>query len=94
MVNDLKHDQWVEFSAEDGRTQRGRLIHRSLVLGELTFVDWRHKVVAQKTVQGLAADFRRNTARVITDAPVLERALGAMVRRLRRDDEAPASDTA
>ncbi len=89
LVRELKLGQWVEFDDEEQNRRRGRLIYRSQLLGELTFVDWRHKVVAQKTVHGLATDFRRGAARLITAAPVLDRALGAVISRLRGGDSGP-----
>ncbi len=84
LARHLEMGRWVEFRDDDGRTRRARLAWKSDLLGECTFVDWKFKVVADTTIQGLAADLRRGTARVIDEVPLFDRAMEAVVSGLRR----------
>ena len=54
------------------------------MLGEYTFVDRMYKVVADKSTQELAADFRNMRASVVEEVPLLDRALDAVVKGLKR----------
>ncbi len=79
----LEAGKWVEFTGDGGKTQRAKLAWKSELLNECTFLDWKFKVVTDTTIQGLAADLRRGTARVIDDVPLFERAMDAVVSGLR-----------
>ncbi len=72
---------WVEFHHGDDRRQRLRLAWKSDLLGEYTFINWRGQAV-DKTVAELAVDLRCGRATVIEDAPLIDRALETIVRRL------------
>lgn len=83
-VSELKVGVWVEFIQENLKTVRGKLAWKSEVLGEYTFVDRMYKVVADKSTQELAADFRNQRATVVEEVPLLDRALDAVVKGLKR----------
>jgi len=83
-VTELKVGVWVEFIQENLKTVRGKLAWKSEVLGEYTFVDRMYKVVADKSTQELAADFRNMRASVVEEVPLLDRALDAVVKGLKR----------
>jgi hypothetical protein len=83
-VAQIKVGTWVEFTEATGKTFRAKLAWKSEVLGEYTFVDRMYKVVADKTLQELAADFRDARARTVEDVPVLDRALDAVINGLKR----------
>ncbi|WP_455217647.1 DUF1631 family protein, partial [Kaarinaea lacus] len=81
----LEAGKWVEFTDEQKQKKvRAKLSWKSDLLGEYTFTDWKFNVVADKTLRGLAADFRRGSARIIDDIPVLDRALSAVMDGLAR----------
>ena len=84
LVTELKLGVWVEFLLENQKTVRGKLAWKSEVLGEYTFVDRMYKVVADKSTQEIAADFRNMRASVVEEVPLLDRALDAVVKGLKR----------
>lgn len=84
LARHLDAGKWVEFTDDNGRKKRARLVWKSDLLGECTFLDWKHSVVADTTFQGLAADFRRGTARVLEDVPLIDRAINAVFDGLKR----------
>ena len=84
MARHLEDGKWVEFTDDDGNRVRAKLAWKSELLGEYTFTNWKFDVVADKTLQGFAADLRRGTARIIDEAPVLDRALSAVMKGLTR----------
>lgn len=84
MARHLEAGKWVEFTDDDGNRVRAKLAWKSELLGEYTFTNWKFDVVADKTLQGFAADLRRGTARIIDEAPVLDRALSAVMKGLTR----------
>ncbi len=84
MARHLEAGKWVEFTDDDNNKIRAKLAWKSDLLGEYTFTNWKFDVVADKTLQGFAADLRRGTARIIDDVPVLDRALSAVMKGLTR----------
>lgn len=84
LARHLEAGKWVEFTDENTRKVRAKLSWKSDLLGEYTFTNWKFDVVADKTLQGFAADLRRGTARIIDDIPVLDRALSAVMNSLAR----------
>ena len=70
----LEAGKWLEFSDKNNNKTRARLAWKSDFLGEYTFMNWKFDVVADRTLNGLAADLRAGKARVIDDVPVLDRA--------------------
>lgn len=84
MARHLEAGKWVEFTDDDNNKIRAKLAWKSDLLGEYTFTNWKFDVVADKTLQGFAADLRRGTARIIDDVPVLDRALSAVMNGLTR----------
>lgn len=83
-VSGLNVGIWVEFLQENLKTVRGKLAWKSEVLNEFTFVDRMYKVVADKSAQELADDFRNMRASVVEEVPLLDRALDAVVKGLKR----------
>jgi len=82
LARELALGTWVEFLNNDGTSVRGKLIWKSEVLSEYTFVNWKYRVVAEKTLPGLAAELRRGTAAIIEDVPLMDRALDAAIKML------------
>lgn len=83
-VTQLTLGTWVEFVLADNKVVRGKLAWKSEVLGEYTFVDRMYKLVADKSLQELATDFRDLRASVVADIALLDRALDAVVTGLKR----------
>ncbi|WJW75250.1 DUF1631 domain-containing protein [Thiohalobacter sp. IOR34] len=83
MARNLAQGTWVEFTADDGQTSRARLTWVSPVTGSFLFTNRQGLKAAEMTLQGLAAEFRRGTARPIENAPLFERAVNSLLDGLR-----------
>ncbi len=82
MARALTVGTWVEFSGMEG-SKRAKLAWKSDLLGDFTFVNWKFQVVAERSTASLGVEFRDGLVRVIEDVPVLDRALDAVLNRLR-----------
>lgn len=83
-ARDLKLGSWVEFQQEDGATLRAKLTWVSPVTGIYLFTNRQGLKACDKTLQGLAADLRRGSARLLDDAPLFERAVSSVIEGLRQ----------
>jgi len=79
LARHLEQGKWVEFTGKNKQKVRAKLAFKSELLGEYTFLDWKYKVVADKSLYALAADLRRGTAIIIDDVPMIDRALDAVM---------------
>ena len=79
LARHLEQGKWVEFTNGEGEQVRAKLAWKSDLLGEYTFTDWRFNVVADKSLNGLAAELRRGSATILDDVPILDRALSAVM---------------
>src|SRR3569623_338290 len=74
LVRNLAVGGWVEFVSGD-KKRRVKLGWKSAVLGQFVFVDRRYRVVAEKNLHDLAADFRTGRAVVVARVGMFDRAL-------------------
>jgi Protein of unknown function (DUF1631) len=72
---------WLEFELGD-KKRRGKLAWKSVVMGEYVFVDRKYKVVAERTLAGLAGDLRHGKASLVEDVPMFDRALDKVLNGL------------
>ena len=79
----LEVGHWIEFEDEFNRVVRAKLARKSELLEEFTFLNCRQSYVSERTLQGLAMDLRRGTARIMSEAPWMDRAVDAIFERLR-----------
>jgi hypothetical protein len=79
----LPMGSWVEFTSVDGVRTRARLTWVSSVTGVYLFTDRKGIKAAERTPAGLAAEFRRGSARIMESVPLFDRALSQLVRGLR-----------
>ncbi|MGN6481894.1 DUF1631 family protein, partial [Luteibacter sp.] len=87
-ARELKVGQWLEFTAEDGTTDRAKLSWVSPISGRFLFVNRRGLKVADHSLAGLAQAFAQNTARVLDSTLLFDRAMDAIVERLRTPENA------
>ncbi len=80
----LKQGAWIDFAQDDGTSVRAKLTWISLVTGVYLFTNRQGLKACDKTLHGLAAEFRRGTARVLDDAPLFERAVSSVIDGLRK----------
>jgi hypothetical protein len=94
-VRSIKVGTWIEFADENGQSERAKLSWISPISSKYLFVNRRGLKVCDKTVFGLAAEMRRGTAVVLEEVPLFDRALDAIVARLRHTsaEAAAASPT-
>lgn len=90
-VRELKVGTWLEFIEENGQRERAKLSWISPISSKYLFVNRRGLKVCDKTVYGLAADLRRGSAVVLEEVPLFDRALDAIVARLRHASEGEAA---
>ena len=83
-VRALRQGMWVEFSQEDGNALRAKLTWVSPVTGAYLFTNRQGLKACDKTLQGLAAELRRGSARVLDDAPLFDRAVSSVIDGLRK----------
>ena len=81
-AREMEDGTWLEIE-EDDQTQRIKLSWRSLITGKIFFVNRQGLKVREMTVYGLAALLRSGRARVLDNAPVLDRAIGTLLSTMR-----------
>jgi hypothetical protein len=83
-VRALKVGAWIEFVDETGNSERAKLSWISPISGKYLFVNRRGLKVADRGLQQLAAEIRDGRAVVLEEVPLFDRALDAIVERLRQ----------
>lgn len=83
-VRDLKIGDWVEFTDEAGTRERAKLSWISPISGKYLFVNRRGLKVADRTAVQLATELHANRAMILEEVPLFDRALDAIVDRLRK----------
>lgn len=79
----IKVGTWVEFRHGDGRAERAKLSWISPISSKYLFVNRKGLKVADKTIWALAAELRHSRAMLLEDVPLFDRALDAIVERLK-----------
>ncbi|HST27675.1 MAG TPA: DUF1631 domain-containing protein [Rudaea sp.] len=83
-VRAMKVGTWVEFTGTDGATKdRAKLSWISPISSKYLFVNRKGLKVADKTMQALAIEIRRGDAAILEEVPLFDRALDAIVERLK-----------
>lgn len=85
-ARELKVGQWLEFTAPDGTTDRAKLSWISPISGRYLFVNRRGLKVADHSLAGLAQAFASGTARVLDSTLLFDRAMDAIVEKLRHPE--------
>jgi hypothetical protein len=93
-VRALKVGTWVEFEADSERPERAKLSWISPISGKYLFVNRRGLKVADKTLDQLAGELGSGKTVVLEELPLFDRALDAIVARLRESQGDKASSPA
>ncbi|MBO9663698.1 DUF1631 domain-containing protein [Dokdonella sp.] len=93
-VRELKVGTWIEFVGDGEQRERAKLSWISPISSKYLFVNRRGLKVCDKTVAALAIELRRGSAIVLEEVPLFDRALDAIVARLRNAHETPAAAAA
>ncbi len=91
-----KVGQWFELDFEDKKAIRVKLSWKSQVTSMYVFVDRKGLKVAEMSQQSFAIELRRGSARSVekVGVPLMERALAAMMDKLKSDPEVKGAVTA
>jgi len=89
LARSLRVGTWVEFKNINGHNERAKLSWISPISAKYLFVNRKGLKVGDKTVWGLAADLRADRAEVLEDVPLFDRALDAIVERLKAAPSLP-----
>ena len=90
----IKVGTWVEFRDKTGHIERAKLSWISPISAKYLFVNRKGLKVGDKTVWGLAAELRAGSAEILEDVPLFDRALDAIVERLKSSATAPVEHVA
>jgi len=83
-AKDMKVGTWVEFTdTENSTKERAKLSWVSPITSKYLFVNRKGLKVADKTVFAIAAEMRRGVTIVLEEVPLFDRALDAIVERLK-----------
>jgi len=99
VARNVKIGTWIEFRDERGNVERAKLSWVSPISAKYLFVNRKGLKVADKTVWGLATELRNKRAQILEDVPLFDRALDAIVERLKTSTSAepaaaaPASES-
>jgi len=89
-AREMKVGTWVEFTdPNSGNKERAKLSWISPISSKYLFVNRKGLKVSDKTVFALAAEIRRGQAVVLEEVPLFDRALDAIVERLKAAHAAP-----
>jgi len=86
-VRELKVGTWIEFVDASDNRERAKLSWISPISAKYLFVNRRGLKVCDKTVSALSQELRAGTATVLEEVPLFDRALDAIVARLRHASE-------
>ena len=80
----MKVGNWIEFIDERGNRERAKLSWVSPISSKYLFVSRRGLKVCDKSVAALAIELRRGSAVLLEEVPLFDRALDAIVERLKQ----------
>lgn len=83
LARGIKVGTWVEFRHGDSRAERAKLSWVSPISSKFLFVNRKGLKVADKTIWALASELRHGRAMLLEDVPLFDRALDAIVERLK-----------
>jgi Protein of unknown function (DUF1631) len=87
-VRDLKQGTWLEFLREDGTRERAKLLWVSTVRSQYLFVNRNGVKSGEYSGEDLVNALRTGKMQVLEESGLVDRALNAIVRKLRRDKPA------
>ncbi|WP_083251253.1 DUF1631 domain-containing protein [Acidihalobacter yilgarnensis] len=83
-AEDMGEGAWLDWTDTTGREQRIKLSWRSVISGKYFFVNRQGVKVAEMNAHALAHELREGRARVIEDAPMMDRALLSVLDNLQQ----------
>ncbi len=93
-VRELKVGTWIEFLDEQGAKERAKLSWISPISSKYLFVNRKGLKVADRTLVQLASDLAEGRVTVLEEVPLFDRALDAIVERLKSTHAAKTAPAA
>jgi hypothetical protein len=93
-VRELKVGTWIEFLDEHGAKERAKLSWISPISSKYLFVNRKGLKVADRTLVQLASDLAEARITVLEEVPLFDRALDAIVERLKSTHAAKSAPAA
>jgi Protein of unknown function (DUF1631) len=93
-VRELKVGTWIEFLDEQGAKERAKLSWISPISSKYLFVNRKGLKVADRTLAQLASDLAEARVTVLEEVPLFDRALDAIVERLKTTHAAKTATAA
>ncbi len=87
-LRSIKTGTWFEFAHEKHSPIRAKLSWISPISGKFLFVNRKGLKVADKTIFGLATEMRSGSVSILADVPLVDRAMDAIITRLKTPSEA------
>jgi hypothetical protein len=85
IIKALKAGTWFEFVKDDGSRERAKLLWISTIRSLYLFVNRNGIKIAEKTGKELAEELQRQRAVILEQVALVDRALGAILTRLKED---------
>jgi len=82
LVDALEDGVWVELEDDSGTVRRAKLAWKGDEFTRYAFVNWRYKVVAEKSYYALADEFRQGNAAIVEELPLFDRAFDSVFTRI------------
>jgi len=82
LVDALEEGTWVALLDGRGVERRAKLAWKGDEFTKYAFVNWRYKVVAEKSYYALADEFRQGNATVIEELPLFDRAFDSVFTKI------------
>ncbi|MGV6852213.1 MAG: DUF1631 domain-containing protein [bacterium] len=92
-VRNLTPGQWVSFNDDEGKSSRSKLSWKSPISGRYLFVNQKGLKVADKSAEELAQAIQSEQAFILSDEPLMDRALHAIATQLEDKDESKEPET-
>lgn len=84
---------WLEFKTQGSRTVRCTLAAKIATIDKYVFINSQGVKVIEKTKVGLAKELKAGSVRVISEGPLIERAMETVIGNLRNAEPIAGSDT-
>jgi len=82
LVDTLEDGAWVELEDDNGTVRRAKLAWKGDEFTRYAFVNWRYKVVAEKSYYTLADEFRQGNAAIVEELPLFDRAFDSVFTKI------------
>ncbi len=82
LVDGLEDGAWIELEDDSKALRRVKLAWKGDEFTRYAFVNWRYKVVAEKSYYELADEFRQGNATIIEELPLFDRAFDTVFTKI------------